>query len=94
MELNEYNLFATEKIAEYLRETMEEKGMSIYKMAEITGLSKPTLYNVFRTQNSKKDYSFGTLLTIMRALNLHLELSQMSPTNNIHTMGNNTPSNN
>ena len=63
------------KIAEYLNSVIDEKEISVYKLHQITGLSKPTIYNILRSQNSKKDYSLGSLLTLMRVLNIHLEFS-------------------
>ena len=86
MKLNEHTLFATERVAEFLKELMAERGISMYALIKETGLSKEIVYNILRIQGRKRDYSFGSILTIMRALGVHIELSELNNDNNIHKL--------
>jgi DNA-binding phage protein len=86
MKLNDYTLFETDQVAEFLKELMEEKGISMYALSKKTGLSKEIIYNILRIQGRERDYSFGSILTIMRALGVHIELSELNNDNSIHKL--------
>jgi transcriptional regulator with XRE-family HTH domain len=54
-----------EKIAEDLKTLRLEKGISLYRLAKISGLSYPTLW---RAEKGKKGISMNTYLTIKQNL--------------------------
>ena len=52
-------------VNERLRKMLEERGLTTYKMAELSGLSHTTLANVFKRNNWIKRAFNGILSTIL-----------------------------
>lgn len=52
-----------------IEEILEERDLSIYWLAEESGLSYPTVYNLVK--NKTKSIQFKTIAAIMHALNIY-----------------------
>jgi predicted transcriptional regulator len=86
--MKDYEKLALSLFSEAIKMGMEEREIGINKLAELTELSKNSIYKVLRGEN----YEITVLIKIMRQLKIHLEFSLMSESNNIHTMGGDSPS--
>lgn len=54
-------------IIEFFKSTMKQKGITVYKLAQLTGLENSTLSRIF---NYQTDMKLCTMLKICEALNL------------------------
>jgi len=60
-------------IGDFLHETAKEKNVVIEHMAKDLGISKNSIYKVFKGDNSE----INTVLLIMHYLQIHIDLRQM-----------------
>ena len=81
--MTEKSIIATEKIAEFLKETMKEKGITTYQL-EQKGIHKTKIYSVLRMGNvSRPNYTIETFVEVLGAIGIHLELHDLSQKSNL-----------
>lgn len=81
--MTEKSIIATEKIAEFLKETMKEKGITTYQL-EQKGIHKTKIYSVLRMGNvARPNYTIETFVEVLGAIGIHLELHDLSEKSNL-----------
>lgn len=81
--MTEKSIIATEKIAEFLKETMKEKGITTYQL-EQKGIHKTKIYSVLRMGNvSRPNYTIESFVEVLGAIGIHLELHDLSQKSNL-----------
>lgn len=83
-----YEDVVLQKIGEAIGICIKDRGYSMNQLARDSSVSKPIIYKILKGEG----YEIKSLIRVMRVLQVHLEMSLMSETNNIHTMGGNKPS--
>jgi len=64
-----------QELTSKLKAIAKEKGISTYKMSELTGIAQP---NIHRTLSGKNNPNIETLYNIAKALNYEIILSDLS----------------
>lgn len=85
-----YEDLALQKIGEAIQMAVDDRHFSLAKLERESGVSKTILYKIIRGQG----YEIRSLVRVMRALQIHMELSLMSEENNIFTQISQKPSKN
>jgi DNA-binding phage protein len=81
--MTEKSIIATEKIAEYLKEIMKDKGITTYQL-EQKGIHKNKIYSVLRMGKvSRPNYTIDTFIEVLGAIGIHLELHDLSKKSNL-----------
>ena len=81
--MTEKSIIATEKIAEFLKEIMKEKGITTYQL-EQKGIHKTKIYSVLRMGNvSRPNYTIESFVEVLGAIGIHLELHDLSQKSNL-----------
>ena len=81
--MTEKSIIATEKIAEYLKEIMKDKGITTYQL-EQKGIHKNKIYSVLRMGKvSRPNYTIDTFIEVLGAIGIHLELHDLSKKTNL-----------
>ena len=78
---SEYNEILRTKIGGFLKDIRKTKGL---KQKDIVGVTRQTIAKI---ESGIDTYSVDNLFTYMRTLQVHIELSELTADNNIHTMG-------
>jgi predicted transcriptional regulator len=86
----EYEKTALIQIGKFIDEAITERGFNYSTLEKASGVSRTIIYKIVRGEN----YEIGSLIKVMRYLQIHIEMSLMSAENNIFTMGGNKPSDN
>jgi DNA-binding phage protein len=82
--MTEKSIIATEKIAEFLKEIMKEKGVTTYQL-EQKGIHKTKIYSVLRMGNvARPNYTIETFIEVLGAIGIHLELHDLSQKSNLN----------
>lgn len=84
----EYTSQVKKIIGQFFRELIDERNLVIEQITRETGLSKTIIYAII----NGKGYTMDSLVKLCRHLQIHIEFSEMSADNNIHTMTGNKPS--
>ena len=67
-------IIATDKIADFLKETMKEKGITSYQL-EQKGIHKTKIYSVLRMGKvARPNYTIDTFIEVLGSIGIHLEL--------------------
>lgn len=81
--MTEKSIIATEKIAEYLKEIMKDKGISSYDL-EQKGIHKQKIYSVLRMGKvARPNYSIDTFLEVLGAIGIHMEFHDLQKKSNL-----------
>lgn len=84
--MTEKSIIATEKIAEFLKETMKEKGITAYDICK--KVNKNQVYSVLRMgdvngKNYKPNYSINTFLEVCGEIGVHIEFHDLRKKSNL-----------
>ena len=66
---NDNIIYARKLLCKYLRETAKEKGLSTYKIAELTGFEQP---NVFRMLSGNHNITLDNLITLCDVIDTYV----------------------
>lgn len=81
--MTDKSIIATEKIAEFLKETMKEKGITPYQL-EQKGIHKTKIYSVLRMGKvTRPNYTIDTFIEVLGAIGIHLELHDLQKKSNL-----------
>lgn len=60
---------ARKMLVEYLKQQAHDKGLSTYKLAELTGMDQPNIHRIF---SGKYSPTMDTFMLLARALNCYI----------------------
>jgi|GEM_PF-2105344 DNA-binding phage protein len=80
--MTEKSQIATEKIADYLRLIMQDKGITAYQL-EKKGIHKNAVYSVLRMGNNKSNYTIQSFIEVLGAIGVHMELHNLGEKSNL-----------
>ena len=81
--MTEKTIIATEKIADYLKEIMKDKGITAYQL-EKKGIHKTAIYSVLRIGNHKNsNYTIESFIEVLGAIGVHLEFHDLQQKSNL-----------
>ena len=81
--MTEKTILATEKIADFLKEMMKEKGITTYDL-EKKGIHKSKIYSVLRMGKvMRPNYTIDSFIEILGAIGVHLEFYDLSERSNL-----------
>lgn len=86
--MTEYETHVLSLIGKAMKGAMIDRKITVTQLEKQSGVSKMIIYKIF----DGKNYEITSLIRVMRILQIHLELSLMSETKNIYTMGGDKPS--
>lgn len=76
-----------EYIAKAMKYAILERKYSVNRLSLESGVSRTIITKILKGEN----YEMNSIIRVMRILQIHLEISLMSPDNNIHTMAGQSP---
>jgi len=82
LSINIYEVSNRKQIAEVIRNKMIHNGITKKEIIEGTHLSKTAVNSVLNTNDSDKDFMFGTLIKILTFLKIKVFIGQNDETNN------------
>ncbi len=81
--MTEKSIIATEKIAEYLKAIMNDKGITSYQL-EQDGIHKSKIYSVLRMGKvARPNYTIDTFIEVLGAIVVHLEFHDLQKKSNL-----------
>lgn len=81
--MTEKTIIATNIIAKYLNELMQEKGISTYKLRQ-AGINAHALNSVLKRGNHKnKNYTIETFIEVLSQIGVHLEFHDLQQKSNL-----------
>ena len=82
LSINIYEVSNRKQIAKVIRNKMIHNGITKKEIIEGTHLSKTAVNSVLNTNDSDKDFMFGTLIKILTFLKIKVFIGQNDETNN------------
>ena len=89
--MEEYTKAALELFGKSIELGIEERKTNINALSKASDVSRTIIYKILEGSDT---YSIESYIKLARTLQIHIEFSMMSATNNIHTMTGNKPSEN
>ncbi|QLE02869.1 hypothetical protein HX109_15320 [Galbibacter sp. BG1] len=85
--MDERTEIATDKIAEYLKSIMKEKGITAQDIID-KGIGKQQVYAVLRMGNPKRpNYQISSFIKVLFVIGVHLEFHDLGKKSNQDLMG-------